>query len=84
MASKKIRITWTSQSLPKLVELLANGTLLASNAFLVGSSMRDQLRDRRRQRMVSGFQVASEIAAALAALAKVIGSTLEQHRAPAG
>ncbi len=50
MAMRKIRFTLTSQSLSKIVSLVANGALLASNAFMVTAGIRDNLRDNRRQR----------------------------------
>ena len=83
MAPKlKIRINMSTQSLSKMAGLVANSVLLASNTYLVVSSLQEQLRDRRRQRLVGGFQVASEIAGALAALVKVISESVEQHHGP--
>ena len=82
MAMKKIRITLTNQSMAKLVALVANGALLASNAFMVTTGIRDSLRDNRRQRIKTNLQAGAEIAASLAALARVISETLEQHRGP--
>ncbi len=79
MLMKKIRITLTNQSLAKLASLVASGSLLASNVFMVTAGIRDNLRDNRRQRIKSGLQAGAEIAASLAALAKVIGDTLARH-----
>ena len=82
MAIRRIRFTITNQSLSKIVSLVANGALLASNAYMVTAGIRDNLRDNRRQRIKSGLQAGAEIAASLAALAKVVSAVLEQHRAP--
>ena len=82
MAMKKIRITLTNQSLAKIVSLVANGALLASNAYMVTAGIRDNLRDNRRQRIKSGLQAGAEIAASLAALVRVVSDTLEQHPGP--
>ena len=83
MASKKmIQIELSSQTFSKVADVVANGALLLSNAFLVGTTLQEQLRDRRRQRMAAGLQGAAEITAALAALAKVISDTLEQRHGP--
>ena len=81
MAIRKIRITLTSQSMAKLASLVANGALLASNAFMVTAGIRDSLRDNRRQRIKTNLQAGAEITASLAALARVISETLEQHKA---
>ncbi|MFC1583876.1 hypothetical protein ACFL4U_04240 [Candidatus Neomarinimicrobiota bacterium] len=82
MAISKIRITLTNQSMAKLASLVANGALLASNAFMVTAGIRDSLRDNRRQRIRTNLQAGAEIAASLAALTRVISETLEQHRGP--
>ncbi len=82
MAIRRIRITVTNQSLSKIVSLVANGALLASNAFMVTAGIRDNLRDNRRQRIKSGLQAGAEIAASLAALARVISETLARHNGP--
>jgi len=76
---KKIRINVSTQSFSKLAGLVANTALLLSNAFMVGTSLQEQLRDRQRQRIASGLQGVAEITAALAALARVICETMEQH-----
>ena len=79
---KKIQINVSTQSFSKLAGLVANTALLLSNAFLVGTSLQEQLRDRRRQRIAANLQGAAVISAALASLARVISETLEQHRGP--
>ena len=84
MPGTTIRITLTSQSLAKVASLIANGALLASNAFMVTTGIRDSMRDSRRQRINSNLQSAAEIATALAGLTQVITSTLERHREPGG
>ena len=80
MAMKKIRVKLTNQSLSKLASLVANGSLLASSIFTVSAGIRDHLRDSKRQRIIGNLQGAADITASLAALARVISETLEQHR----
>jgi hypothetical protein len=80
MAPKKtLKIHISSQSAAKLVGLVSNTVLLASNTYLIVSGLQEEMRSRRRQRLTGGFQVAVEVAGALAALTKVISETLEQH-----
>ena len=83
MAIKKIRINLTNQSITKIASLVASGSLLASNIFTVSAGIRDNLHDNRRRLIRANLQGAADITASLAALAQVIGSTLEQHRGPA-
>ena len=76
---RTLKIHLSTQSVTKLAGLLSNAVLLASNTYLVVSGLREQAKDRKRQRMAGGFQMASEVAGTLAALVKVISETLEQH-----
>ena len=78
---KKIQINVSTQSFSKLAGLLSNAVLLASNTYLIVSGLQEEMRSRRRQRLTGGFQVAVEVAGALAALIKVVSEVLEQHHA---
>lgn len=80
--AKILRIVISSDSLAKTASLVANGALLASNAFMVASGIREQAVGRRRERIKANLQGAADITASLAALARVISNTLEQHRGP--
>ena len=51
--SGRIRITITNESLGQLVDIIAGGALLASNAFLVFSGLKEQAENRRRQQTAS-------------------------------
>ncbi|MCH8838262.1 MAG: hypothetical protein IIA60_10770 [Candidatus Marinimicrobia bacterium] len=83
MAPKRIlRIVLSSDSLAKTVSLIANGALLVSNAFMVASGLKEQAAGRRRQQIAARLQGAAEVASRLAALARVVSDTLEQHRGP--
>ena len=83
MAHKKIlRIVLSSDSLAKTVSLVANGALLASNAFMVASGLKEQAAGRRRQQIAARLQGAAELPSRLAALATMVSDTLEQHRGP--
>ena len=78
---KTLKIHISSQSAAKLAGLLSNAVLLASNTYLIVSGLQEEMRSRRRQRLTGGFQVAVEVAGALAALTKVVSEVLEQHHA---
>ena len=54
--SGKIRFTITNESLGQLVDIVAGGTLLMSNAFLVFSGLKEQADNRRRQQTASRME----------------------------
>jgi hypothetical protein len=66
----------------KMASLLSNSVILAANTFLVGSSLRQRLHDRKREHIASNLQVIAEVASAAATLTKVVTETIEQHHAP--
>ena len=76
--SGRIRFTITNESLGQLVDIIAGGALLASNAFLVFSGLKEQADNRRRQQTASRLQGFAELAAGLASLARVIGQSLDR------
>lgn len=77
--SGRIRFTITNESLGQLVDIVAGGALLMSNAFLVFSGLKEQADNRRRQQTASRLQGFAELAAGLASLARVIGQSLDRN-----
>ncbi len=76
--SNRIRFTINHESLGHIVDIVAGGALLMSNAFLVFSGLKEQADHRRRQQTASRLQGLAELAAGLAALARVIGQSLDR------
>ena len=78
----RLRLNINLRSITKLASLVSNSVILAANAYLVGSGLRQQLRNNQRERIAGNLQLAAEIATATASLAKVITETIELHHAP--
>jgi len=76
MADRRLRLNVNSQALYKVASLVSNSVILSANAFLLGSSIQNQLRDRRNSRVTEGLQLTAEIAAAVAGLTKVVINTV--------
>ena len=81
---KILKINITNKSAVKLTGLISSVVLLASNSYLTISRLQEERRNRRHQRLSGGFEVAAEVAGALAGLTKVVSEVLEQHRAATG
>jgi len=71
-----LRINVNSNALFKVASLVSNSVILSANAFLLGSSIQNQLRDRRNSRVTEGLQLTAEIAGAVAGLTKVVINTV--------
>lgn len=80
--TKVLRINVNSQSAIKLASLVSNSVILSANAFLVGSSLHQQWKNRRRELIATNLQMAAEVANAAASLTKVVVDTLERHHEP--
>jgi len=76
MADKRLRLNVNSQALYKVASLVSNSVILSANAFLLGSGIHNQLRDRRNNRVSEGLQLTAEIAGAVAGLTKVVINTV--------
>jgi len=76
MADKRLRLNVNSTALYKIASLVSNSVILSANAFLLGSSIQNQLRDRRNSRVSEGLQLTAEIAGAVAGLTKVVINTV--------
>ncbi|MCB9059046.1 MAG: hypothetical protein H6627_10800 [Calditrichae bacterium] len=73
----RLRLTVNSQTVVKAAGILSNGLLLVTNSYLIASGFRNNLRERRTQRIHDNLQLTAEIAGAVAGLTKVISQTLE-------
>ena len=71
-----LRINVNSQALYKVANLISNSVILSANAFLLGTSVHNQIRDRKRDRTIEGLQLTAEIAGAVAGLTKVVINTV--------
>ena len=71
-----LRINVNSQALYKIASLVSNSVILSANAFLLGTSVHNQIRDRKRDRTIEGLQLTAEIAGAVAGLTKVVINTV--------
>jgi len=76
-----LRINVNSNALYKVASLVTNSVILSANAFLLGSSIQNQLRDRRNSRVTEGLQLTAEIAGAVAGLTKVVINTVGNQNA---
>jgi len=83
MVNKRLRINVNSHALYKVASLVSNSVILSANAFLLGSSIQNQLRDRRNSRVSEGLQLTAEIAGAVAGLTKVVINTVGNNAQPA-
>jgi len=77
-----LRLNVNSQALYKIASLVSNSVILSANAFLLGSSIQNQMRDRRSSRLVESLQLTAEIAGAVAGLTKVVINTVGNQNAP--
>lgn len=77
-----LRLNVNSQALYKIASLVSNSVILSANAFLLGSSIQNQMRDRRSSRVVESLQLTAEIAGAVAGLTKVVINTVGNQNAP--
>jgi len=76
-----LRLNVNSQALYKIASLVSNSVILSANAFLLGSSIQNQMRDRRSSRVVESLQLTAEIAGAVAGLTKVVINTVGNRNA---
>ena len=78
-----LRINVNAQAVYKIASLVSNSVILSANAFLLGTSLHNQIRDRKRDRTIEGLQLTAEIAGAVAGLTKVVINTVGNNAQPA-
>jgi|FLOH01.1.fsa_nt_gi hypothetical protein len=74
----KLHINVSPRVLPRIAGLLSNTVILGANAYLITSTITQQFRDRKRERVKQSFEIGAQIASALAGLTKVIVETVER------
>ena len=79
MTNTKLRINLSSKSLAKSMTLISNSVVLATNSYLIGRSVLDSYRDRKRERVLENLEVISQTIGSLASLSNVISNVLDEH-----
>ena len=75
----KIRLRINSQAMVKLAGLFSNALVLSTNAFLLGSSVKRQITEKKTENVANKLQLTAEVASAVSGLAKVIANTLDSY-----
>ncbi len=79
MTATKLRLSLSSRSLAKAITLLSNSVVLATNSYLIGRSIVDHYRDRKRERVLESLEVISQTLGSLATLSSVISNVLDEN-----
>jgi len=82
MSNSKLRFKVNMRSLVKSAELASNTVLLASNAYLAGSSLTASLRHRKQERQAETMRMTAELASAAATGIKVVAKTWSRYHEP--
>jgi len=62
-----------------MASLISNSIILSTNVYLLGSSFKKQIKDRKTEAVTNKLQLSAEVASAVAGLAKVVVSTLDSY-----
>ncbi len=84
MNDTKLRFVFNTNALVKTASILSNSILLTTNAYLIGTSLTNNIRQKKQEHMNDNLQTAAEIASAIAGLTKVISDTFGIHNAKGG
>ncbi len=79
MTATKLQFNLNSRSLAKAITLLSNSVVLATNSYLIGRSIVDHYRDRKRERVLESLEVISQTLGSLATLSNVISNVLDEN-----
>ena len=79
MTETKLRFNLNSRSLAKSMTLISNTVVLATNSYLIGRSVLDSYRDRKRERVLENLEVISQTIGSLASLSNAISNVLDEH-----
>jgi len=79
MMATKLRINLSSGSLAKSMTLLSNSLILATNSYLLGRSVIDYFRDRKRERVLENLDVISQTLGSIGSLSRVISNVLDEN-----
>jgi len=77
----RMRVNVNTRAIPRAAGLISNTVILSANAYLLSSSIAQQFRDRRRERVSQTMEMGAQIANAVAGLTKVIVETIERGQA---
>jgi len=76
----RLRVSVNTRALPRVAGLISNTVILSANAYLLTSSIAQQFRDRKRERVSQTLEMGAQIANAVAGLTKVIVETIERGK----
>ena len=79
MMATKLRINLSSGSLAKSMTLISNSLVLATNSYLLGRSVVDHFRDRKRERILENLDVISQTLGSIGSLSRVITNVLDER-----
>ena len=79
MMATKLRINLSSGSLAKSMTLISNSLVLATNSYLLGRSVIDHFRDRKRERILENLEIISQTLGSIGSLSKVITNVLDEN-----
>jgi len=76
----RLRVSVNTRAIPRAAGLISNTVILSANAYLLTSSIAQQFRDRKRERVSQTLEMGAQIANAVAGLTKVIVETIERGK----
>lgn len=79
MSDTMLRFNLNSRSLAKAITLLSSSAVLATNSYLIGRSVIDSYRGRKRERVLETLEVISQTLGSLASLSNVISNVLDEN-----
>ena len=79
MMATRLRINLNSGSLAKSMTLISNSLVLATNSYLLGRSVVDHFRDRKRERILENLDVISQTLGSIGSLSRVITNVLDER-----
>ena len=79
MMATKLRFNLSSGSLAKSMTLISNSLVLATNSYLLGRSVVDHFRDRKRERVLENLDVISQTLGSIGSLSRVISNVLDEN-----
>ena len=79
MMATKLRFNLSSGSLAKSMTLISNSLVLATNSYLLGRSVLDHFRDRKRERVLENLDVISQTLGSIGSLSRVISNILDEN-----
>ena len=59
--------------------LISNSLVLATNSYLLGRSLIDHFRDRKRERVLENLDVISQTLGSIGSLSRVISNVLDEN-----